>query len=66
MADKKLTIRQLCELIGARSPSTVWRWLLPEDRPQHRKPNARYLRKLHKVSDGAITADSFHPLKAAA
>lgn len=52
---EKLTPDKFGKLIGAKSKSTVRRYL-----DGSRKPNEKYLRNIKRITGGKVTADSFH------
>lgn len=54
------TYSELARMVGAPHATIVRRWCLPEDQPHHKKPSAKYLSRIMKMTDGAVSANDFY------
>lgn len=59
-SEKKLTLTQLAEKLGAPHATVVRRWCLPADHKDYKIPSAKYMNLIQDATMGQVTPNDFY------
>lgn len=59
-SEKKLTLTQLAEKLGAPHATVVRRWCLPTDHKDYKIPSTKYMLIIQETTMGAVTPNDFY------